>query len=165
MTDIIGLIKKHLNTRFRELQTVEVVIVDAVDLTTMKCSVRPKAKIDVRGSLQDFPTILNVPISFQKSGDSVLLIPPKVNDIGTVIFSKHALDTLLINRDTVEITIPRTFDINDCIYISGNYTEVEDIPSIAEGEMILHHESGSFIKFFANGNIEIKGNRVDINEL
>lgn len=165
MTDIIGLIKKHLNMRFRELQTVEIVVVEAVDLTTMRCSVRPKARINIRGNAQEMPTILSVPISFQKSGDSVLLIPPKVNDVGTVVFSKHALDTLLINRDTVEITIPRTFDINDCIYISGNYTEVEDIPSIAEGEMILQHESGSFIKFFANGNIEIKANRIDMNEL
>jgi hypothetical protein len=111
------------------------------------------------------PQILNVPISFQKSGDSVLLIPPKVNDIGVAIFSKHALDNLLIEKTTTTITIPRNFDINDAIYISGLYTGVETVPSVAEGEMLLHHESGSFIKFFANGNIEIKGNRVDINEL
>jgi hypothetical protein len=77
MTDIIGLIKKHLNTRFRELQTVEVVIVEDVDLTTMRCSVRPKPRINVRGGVQDMPIIMNAPISFQKSGDSVILVPPK----------------------------------------------------------------------------------------
>lgn len=163
--DIIGLIKKHLAHRFKELQTVEVVIVESVDLATMKCSVRPKARIDVHGNVQDMPQILNVPIAFQKSGNSVMLVPPKVNDVGTVVFSKHALDTLLINRDTVEIMIPRTFDINDAIYISGLYTGVENVPSISPGEVILHHESGSYIKFFANGNIEIKANKVDINEL
>jgi hypothetical protein len=62
-------------------------------------------------------------------------------------------------------TIPRNFDLNDCLVIAGVFTEVENVPSIADGEMILHHESGSFIKFFANGNVEIKGSKVSINEL
>jgi hypothetical protein len=100
-----------------------------------------------------------------KAGDTSVMLPIKVGDVGVVIFSKHALDNLLIEKTTTAVTIPRNFDINDAIYISGLYTGVETVPAVAEGEMLLHHESGSFIKFFANGNIEIKGKRVDINEL
>lgn len=165
MSDIIGIVKKHINARLRSLQTTEVVIVEAVDLSTWTCAVRPKAKVDVRGNVQDMPQIMNVPISLQKSGNSVIMLPPKVNDVGVVIFSKYALDNLLVEKTTASVTIPRNFDINDAIYISGLYTGIETVPNISDGEMILHHESGSHIKFFANGNIEIKANRIDMNEL
>ena len=151
--------------RFKELQTAEVVVVEAVDYNTWTCAVRPKARVDVRGNVQDMPIIMNVPIALQKAGNTSVMLPIKVGDVGVAIFSKHALDNLLIEKTTTTITIPRNFDINDAIYISGLYTGVETVPNVAEGEMLLHHESGSHIKFFANGNIEIKGNRVDINEL
>jgi hypothetical protein len=165
MTDIIGLIKKHLNTRFRELQTVEVVIVESVDYTTWKCSVRPKARIDVRGDVQDMPIIMNVPIAVQKAGDSVLLMPVKVNDICLCVFSKHALDNLLIDKQTNTVTIPRSFDINDCLLIAGVYTEMETVPQISESELLIHHQSGAHIHIDSSGNIEIKGKRIDFTEL
>lgn len=171
MTDIIGLIKKHLNNRFKELQTAEVVIVEAVDYTTWTCSVRPKAKIAVHGKVQEMPQIMSVPISVQKAGNSVILMPIKVGDVCLCVFSKYALDNLLIDHATNTITIPRMFDINDCILIAGVYTGMETVPAITEGETLVYNQSGSYIKFFengnmkiyANGNIEIKADRVDIN--
>lgn len=169
--DVIGLIKKHLNLRFKELQTVEVVVVEAVDYNTWTCAVRPKARVDVCGDVQDMPQILGVPIAVQKAGNSVILMPIKVGDICLCVFSKHALDNLLIDKNTNTVTIPRMFDINDCLLISGLYTSVETVPVIAEDEMLIYNQSGSYIKFFengnmkiyANGNIEIKADRVDIN--
>jgi DnaJ-class molecular chaperone len=92
-------------------------------------------------------------------------MPIKVGDIGTCIFSKHALDTLLINRDTVEITIPRNFDINDAMYIGGMFVGAEDIPVISDGELFIHHHTGSHIKFDNNGNLEIKAKKIDFTEL
>ena len=153
--DVVGLIKKHINARLRSLETMEVVIVESVDLSAWTCAVRPKAKVNVYGNVQDMPQIMSVPIALQKSGGSVVMLPPEVGDVGVVVFSKCALDSLLINKDTVEITIPRTFDINDCVYISGLYTGVENVPSIASGEMLLHHESGSTIKIDSSGNISM----------
>lgn len=163
--DIIGLIKKHLNMRLASFQTTEVVIVESVDYTTWKCSVRPKPKIDVRGDVQDMPIILEVPIAVQKAGNSVILMPVKVGDIGICTFSKHAIDNLLIDFNTVEITIPRTFDLNDAIYIGGTFVEAEDIPSISSDEMLLYHRSGAYIKFDSSGNITIKGKTINMVEL
>ena len=163
--DIIGLIKKHLNARFKALQTVEVVIVEAVDYTTMRCAVRPKPRINVRGDVHDMPQIMNVPIAFQKAGDSVVLMPIKVGDVCLAVFSKHALDNLLIDKNTTEITIPRSFDINDCLVINGLYTQLENVPTIADGQMLLYHASGAYIKFDSVGNITIKGKTINMVEL
>jgi len=155
--DIIGLIKKHISKRLNSLETVQVVIVESVNYTTMKCSVRPKAKVNVSGTMQDRPIILNVPTAFQKSGDSVILLPPTVGDICVCVFSKYALDNLTIDKSTNSITIPRMFNINDCLLISGLFTGIETVPTIAEGEMILHHHSGSAIRFSNDGKIYITG--------
>ena len=153
--DIVGLIKKHISKRLNSLETVQVVTVESVDYTSMRCSVRPKTKATISGTAKDRPIILNVPIAFQKSGDSVILLPPTVGDVGVVIFSKFALDHLLINPDTVEITIPRTFSINDAMYVGGLYLDTDTLPTIAEGEMLLHHHSGTEIRFTNDGKIYI----------
>ena len=154
--DIIGLIKKHINARLVSLQTTEIVIVESVDYATWTCSVRPKAKINVRGEVQDMPIILEVPMMMQKAGDSVLLMPIKAADIGVCVFSKNAIDTLLINRDTVELTIPRSFNINDAIYIGSLYTEMDTVPTISEGDMLWYQKSGSYIKFSSADELSIQ---------
>lgn len=157
---IIGLIKKHINARLRSFETMEVVIVESVDLSTLTCAVRPKARVNVYGNVQDMPQIMNVPIALQKSGNSAILLPPKAGDVGTCVFSKYALDALLIDKDTVEITIPRTFDINDAMYIGGNYTETESIPSISEDELLIYHKSGAYIRIDSDGNISLYGRTI-----
>lgn len=152
--DIIALIKKYITLRLNSLETIQVVKVEAVDYETYTCSVIPKTKI---GTGEDMPIITGVPIAAQKSGKSVILLPPKVGDIGVVVFSKYAINNLLVNTDTVEIVLPRTFSINDAIYIGGAFTGVDIIPTIVEGEMILHHHSGTQIKFANDGKIYITG--------
>lgn len=169
--DIIGLIKKYIEERFRRLETMEIVIITEVDYSTYTCSVRPKARVGVLGVPTEMPVIAGVPIAIQKSGGSSVLMPIRVGDVCVAIFSKHALDNLLVNREVTTVTIPRNFDINDCMVIAGVFIETEKVPNILDGEMLLKHESGSYIKFSSNGditihtagNIELKANRVDVN--
>ena len=157
MTDIISLIKKYVNLRFNILETSEVVIVESVDYLTWTCSVRPKSRLNIVGKSVDAPIILNVPIAAPKAGNSVILMPISVGDVGVCVFSKYALDTLLIDKETNAIKIPRTFDYNDAIYIGGLYTELDSVPTIVEGEIIIHHHSGTQIKFTNDGKIYITG--------
>lgn len=142
----------------------EIVTVESVDYVTWTCSVRPKAKINVQGNVSDAPIITNVPIAVQKAGDSVILLPIKVGDVCLCVFSKHAIDTLLIDEDTVEIKIPRTFDLSDCLLIAGNFTGLDTIPTIAEGEMLIQHESGSYIKFDADGKLYLHAKKIYMTE-
>ena len=170
--------------RLQRLHTTEIVIVEEVDYTTWTCSVRPKARIDVQGTIMDMPVISGVPMSAPKAGDSVILMPAEIGDICLCVFSKHAIDNMLLDHATNSITIPREFDINDCILVSGLYTQMETVPTVLKGEILIKNQSGSHLKFFANGdmemkehtsgaymkfstdgNIEIKATRVDINEL
>ena len=157
MTDLISIIKKYITLRLQVLETVEVVIVESVVLTTWTCSVRPKGKLNIVGKQTDAPIIMNIPIAVQKAGGSVILMPINVGDVGLCVFSKYALDNLLIDKATNAIKIPRTFDYNDAIYIGGLYTELDTIPSITEGEIIIHHHSGTQIKFTNDGKIYITG--------
>lgn len=164
MTDIISLIKKYVNMRFNTLETSEVVIVESVDYTTWTCSVRPKAKLNIVGNSIDAPIVMNVPIAVPKAGGSVILMPVKVGDVGLCVFSKYALDTLLIDKETNAIKIPRTFDINDAVYIGGVYTSVEDIPVVSEGEILIHHHTGAYLRFDNVGNIAMRGRTITSSE-
>jgi len=164
MTDIISLIKKYVNLRFNTLETSEVVIVESVDYTTWTCSVRPKAKMNMYGNTVDAPIIMNVPIAVQKTGDSVILMPVKVGDVCLCVFSKYALDNILIDKSTNRVKIPRTFDVNDCILIGGLYTEIDTVPTISEGEMLIHHKSGSYIKFDLDGKLYIHAKKIYMTE-
>ena len=56
--DIVGLIKKHISKRLNSLETVQVVTVESVDYTSMRCSVRPKTKVTISGTAKDRPIIL-----------------------------------------------------------------------------------------------------------
>ena len=163
-TELINLI---IDQRLESLWTAIPANVISVDYSTLTCSVQPKTKLTNASSdeLEDLPIIQNVPISFQKSGESVLLMLPEVGDVVIVMFTKYALDNLLKDYQTADPGNVRRFSINDCIVVGGLHTSIESVPAIASEETMLYHRSGAFIKIDSDGDITIHGKTVNITKL
>ena len=157
MVDTKGVAKKVAQKQLKNLYTAEPCIVISVDYDTYKCSVRLKGKIVVNDEYVDAAIIEQVPILVQKSGDSVIMLPPSISDVGLCVFSRRSLDEILIDNGTNNIYDHRRFSINDGVFVGGLFTELSTIPTISAGEMILKHGSGSQIKFSNDGNIYITG--------
>ena len=157
MVDTKGVAKKVAQKQLKNVYTAEPCIVISVDYDTYKCSVRLKGKIVVNDEYVDAAMIEDVPIMVQKSGDSVIMLPPKISDVGMCVFSRRSLDELLINRNTNIIHDFRRFSLNDAIFVGGLFTELDTIPSISAGEIIIKHGSGTQMKFDNDGKIYITG--------
>ena len=163
-TELINLI---IDQRLESLWTAIPANVISVDYSTLTCSVQPKTKLINASSeeLEDLPIIQDVPISFQKSGGSVLLMLPEVGDVVIVMFTKYALDNLLKDYQTADPDNVRRFSINDCIVVGGLHTSIESVPTIASEETMLYHSSGGFLKFDIDGNLEIKAKTIDFTKI
>lgn len=161
------LINRGIENRLDSLWTAIPAIVISVDYSTLTCSVQPKVKHQNPSSeeLEDLPIIQDVPIACQKSGDSVLLMPPEVGDTILILFTKYALDNLLKDSQTADPNNVRRFSINDCIVVGGLHTSIDSIPAVASGETLLYNQSGAFIKIDVDGNITIHGKTINFTEL
>ena len=161
------LINKGIENRLDSLWTAIPATVVSVDYSTLTCSVQPKVKLQNPSSeeLEDLPIIQGVPIACQKSGDSVLLMPPVVGDVVLVLFTKYALDNLLKDDQTADPNNVRRFSINDCIVAGGLHTSIDTVPTIAAEETMLYHRSGAYIKIDSDGDITIHGKTVNITKL
>jgi hypothetical protein len=141
--------------------------VESVDLKLHRAGVKIKTQLENNGEYEDFPIILDVPISYQKSGDSVLYMPPQVNDIVLVVFSKYSLDNMLVNNATVPLTDERRFSINDAMIVGGFVlgTDLVNAPTLTTGDVLLHHASGAGIKIDADGNVILTANTFNVVKL
>ena len=161
------LINKGIDKRLEALWTAVPAKVVSVDYSTLTCSVQPKIKLQNPSSeeLEDLPIIQDVPIACQKSGDSVLLMPPEVGDTILIMFTKYALDNLLKDSQTSDSNNVRRFSINDCIVVGGLHTSIDTVPTIASEETILYHKSGAYIKIDSDGDITIHGKTINFTKL
>lgn len=158
---IITIVKKLIADALNSVSAVEVVIIQTVSEDCKYCSVLPKR---LAHDGENMPIIEHVPILYQKSGDSVILMPPKLGDVGLCVTNKFALDTLLIDNNANPLKSSRQFSVNDFVYVGGLFTELNTIPVIAEGEIIIHHTSGSYIKFDADGKLYLHAKKIYMTE-
>ncbi|MCK5217562.1 MAG: hypothetical protein KAJ93_07220 [Methanosarcinales archaeon] len=161
------LINKGIENRLDSLWTAIPAKVVSINYSTLTCSVQPKVKLQNTSSeeLEDLPIVQDVPIACQKSGDSVLLMPPEVGDTILIMFTKYALDNLLKDYQTSYPNNIRRFSINDCIVVGGLHTSIDTVPTIASEETMLYHKSGAYIKIDSDGDITIHGKTVNFTKL
>lgn len=98
-------------------------VVTQVNPTKLTCNV--KIKLDDIG--QDFKELTDVPVVFPRGGDSIIMMPIKVDDVVLVGFSKFSLDTLITNTQIVkkDLDIEDFFDVSHAVVIAGFVLENE----------------------------------------
>ena len=149
---------------------------------TRTVDVQVKNKIVVDGSEEAFPIIKNIPVLFPHTGNLSVVSPLAVNDTVLLVFTKYNSQGLLDSSSILLSRDSRQFSLNDVVAIPGFFLSTDALPEVDEGEGIVHHKSGSFLKFTddemdlehksgsyirfkSNGDIEIKTSKLDVNEL
>ena len=168
---MIEQIRKLIDIKLDNLNTVTLGKITEVDLTKLRCNVKLKNKIQGQEI-----ELFDVPVAVPKFHDSVIILAPKEGDIVLIIFSKYELEEQLKNKDIVDVNELLKFNLNNAIVLAGIFTMVDEIPSELDKEMLLikhktgnyikldkdenmllQHKSGNYIKFGHDGKITIKG--------
>lgn len=149
---MIGKIKKLIDVKLDNINTVALGIITQVDLSKMRCNVKLKHKIQGQEI-----ELFDVPIAFLKFNDCSIIIAPKEGDVVLVVFSKYELEEQLKNKDAVDVNELLKFNLNNAIIFCGLFTLVDSIPSIGKDEILIQHKSKNYIKFQQDGKIIIKG--------
>lgn len=156
---MIEQIKKLVDIKLDNINTVALGVVTRVDLSKMRCNVKLKHKIQ-----DNEIELFDVPIALNRFYGSAIIITPKEGDIVLVLFNKYELDEQLKNRDVVNVNELLKFNLNYAIVIAGVYTSIDAIPHVSNEEILIWHRSGAYIKFFSDGSIEIRAKSVNIRE-
>jgi hypothetical protein len=154
------LIKTLIDSRIEKVNTLAIGKITSIDLNTWRANVLLKSKI------QDATIELrNVPIAVQGFGAGSIHIAPAVNDVVVVGFSKYEMQTQLGDKDLCDVNERILHNLNHAIILSGVHTEVDSIPEVAADEILIKHKSGSYLKFLADGSIELKTAKFRVKKL
>ncbi|ADB58529.1 hypothetical protein [Archaeoglobus profundus] len=149
---MIEQIKKLIDVKLDNINTVALGIITQVDLKKLRCNVKLKHKI--QGNEIE---LFDVPIACLKSSAGTIVISPAEGDIVLVLFSKYELVEQLKNKEAVDVNELLKFNLNNAIVFGGLFTLVDSIPTIGKDELLIEHKSGNYIKFQQDGKITIKG--------
>ena len=139
-----------IEDRLEKINTLAVGVITKIDLSKWRADVRLKSMIDGQAV-----ELANIPIALQMFAAGSLTIAPAVNDVVIVGFSKHEVQKQLKNREVVEVNERVLHNLNHAIIMSGVYVESDAVPTVAANEILIRHKTGSFIRFYASGKIEI----------
>ncbi len=122
---MIEQIRKLVDIKLDNLNTVCLGKITQVDLTRLRCNVKLKHKI--QGNEIE---LFDVPIACLKSSVGVIFVPPEEGDIVLILFSKYELEEQLKNKEVVDVNELLKFNLNNAIVFSGVFTLADSIPSI-----------------------------------
>ena len=163
MDDLKRKIQKIIEAQNNSLWTAAIGVVTKAG--TRVVDVQIKNKIMVDGSEEAFPIIRNVPVLFPHTSNLSIVSPLVVNDMVLLVFTKYNSQGLLDSSNTILSRDSRQFSLNDVVAIPGFFLSSDVLPEVSEGEGIVKHKSGSFIKFEADGSIVILTKKLDVKEL
>ena len=133
-------------------------IVQKFDKQRMTVDVQPVIReryINDKGeySFINFPLLINVPVVFPCSGESLITFPIKQGDECIVIFSDLAIDNWFINsgiQNPVEI---RRHDLSDGIAIFG----IRSLPKIVSG-----YEEDKIVLKLGNSSLKVSNSSIEV---
>jgi len=122
---MIEQIRKLVDIKLDNINTVCLGKITQVDLYKLRCNVKLKHKI--QGNEIE---LFDVPIACLKASAGTIFIPPAEGDIVLVLFSKYELEEQLKNKDVVDVNELLKFNLNNAIVFGGVFTLADSVPSI-----------------------------------
>lgn len=158
-------IERMIERARRAVYTISLGIIEEVDYTTLRCRIKPKAKIkDTEGNYVEMPSLEDVPLVCLKGGDSVIITAPKKGDVVLLLHQYFPIN--LKNNKTYDVPYERRQAFSDVIAIPAVFVEADTIPALVEDEILIFHKSKSYAKFDKDGNITISdeagANKIEI---
>jgi len=158
-------IEEMIQRATKAVYTLSLGIIEEADYTTLKCKIKPKAKIkDAEGNYIEIPSLEEVPLLCLKGGDNVIIAAPKKGDVVLLLHQYFPIE--LKDNKPYEVPYERRQAFSDAIAIPAVFVASDSIPEIAEDETLIYHKSKNYAKFDKDGNLKIsdegKTNQVEI---
>lgn len=109
-----------------ELSTIHTSIpgrVESYNSSTQKASVKPLVKKKYKdGVVESLPVIVNVPIMFPRTSNSIISLPISKGDLVLIVFMERSIDQWLSSNGSDSLPgSNRKFDMSDAVAIPGLY--------------------------------------------
>ena len=128
-----------------------------IDSSILEARIELIAHTEFHGSYSENPVISAVPIMPVFNSSSFFINAPyKIGDLVIVVFCQHSLEGTIDSSEQTEPISKDRYSFDDAIII-GNIT-AQYTDQYPEDLSIIHKESGNYIRFTQDGNIEITGN-------
>jgi hypothetical protein len=160
MSTYAELVNGLIEQRVKKINTLALGKLTSVDLATWKADVLLKSKI--QGEVIELQA---VPIAVQNFAAGSIHIAPAVGDVVIVGYAKHEVQALLGDKEVQDVNERILHNLNHALIIGGIHTAVDIIPEISSNEILIRHKSGSYLKFKADGSIEIKATDINLLKL
>ncbi len=148
---MIDKIKKLIDVKLDNINTVALGVITQVDLTKMRCNVKLKHKIQ-----NNEIELFNVPIACLKTSAGLIFVPPSEGDVVLVLFSKYELEEQLKNKSTVDVNELLKFNINDAIVFGGVFTLADSVPELQHDKINLIGEVYVKGDVYVDGDLDFK---------
>lgn len=147
--------------------------VEKYDVAKMKAELTPMLRVEgVEGELEELHLLIEVPVMLLKAGPFVIRPPYKQGDIVVVVFADGDIENILLSGDVSNPNSKRRHSLDDAIVIGGLMPFTEDLPSGNSNDLVIGKDDFSSSIIFkengdiditASGNINIKGQRINLN--
>ena len=110
------------NNKLSELNTCLPGRIEKYDYKTQKADIKPLIKKKYKsGTVEPLPVIVNVPVIFPRTADTMIHFPLNRGDGVIIMFAQRSIDTWLSKGGDSEPGDPRKMDLSDAIAIPGLY--------------------------------------------
>lgn len=136
-------------------------IVEAVDFSTMTCTVQPAIQgiiTDQNGkdTFVNLPLLVMVPIVFPSAGGFTITMPLKINDEVLVVFSSRCIDSWWQSGGIQVPAEQRMHDLSDGFCIPGPKSVPHKISNISSTALQIRNNAGtSYVEISATGQINL----------
>lgn len=165
------LVDAHFDFRLSNLYTCMVgVITSVVDMEQQRIHVQPIVnKVYKDGEIQEYPSLLSIPVQFPSSSSSALTFPLHQGDTVILVFSQKGLDVFKSGSQTAHDPVDmRGFDKRDafaipCVFPFGkaiNNPSQRTLPHDTDDMVVAHNigtESECEIRLKSSGVVEVFG--------
>ena len=170
------LFNEHLDFRLSNLFTCMVgVITNVVSLEEQRIHVQPLVnRVYKDGEIQEYPSLLSIPVQFPSSSSSALTFPLHQGDTVILVFSQKGLDVFKSGSQTPHDPVDmRAFDKRDafaipCVFPFGkaiNGQAQRTLPHDTDDMVVAHNigtDSECEIRLKKSGVVEVYGNNIQI---
>lgn len=157
INDLFDIKQKDFYNSLNNINTIALAKIIEVNNTTLEAAIQLISYVEFKNVYVDTPDIYTVPIMpIFNSSSFFINAPYKIGDLVVVGFCQHSLEGTIDSSEQTEPVSKDRYSLDDAIII-GNIT-AQYTDQYPEDLSIIHKESGNYIRFTQDGNIEITGN-------
>lgn len=136
--------------------------IESIDLESMKADILPMARVQAKdGSVEDMALLIEVPVSFIKSGPFYIRPPYKAGDIVVVVFADSDTENILLSGEVSNPNSERKHSLDDAIVIGSIMPFTEKTTSEHLGDLVITNDDLSTkLVLKEDGEIIIKASKV-----